>query len=267
MKIPHALATKIPENNRLERIWKLAQVDFKKRYYNDRLGLVWALLNPLFRVSVYYLAFNYLLGRSRIGVDNFALFLFSALIFWMALVAMIRKGMKVYIQKKYLIENIRVNVVDLYISHGVASGLGLMFNLFAYFIAAAAFGATISIHAIWVIPILLATLLLAATGISMVLTIVYINFRDINHLLDMVILLGFWTSGVIIPLDKIVEKYPIIEYLNPMIPFFYNVRAVLVYGTTPNFTALIISLIISMLIFALASILINIFAPKLYENI
>ena len=50
----------LPENNRLERIWKLAQVEFKKRYYNDRLGLVWALLNPLFQMGIYYLVFKYI---------------------------------------------------------------------------------------------------------------------------------------------------------------------------------------------------------------
>jgi len=35
-----------PESNRFERIWKLAQLDFKKRYYHDNLGALWSLLEP-----------------------------------------------------------------------------------------------------------------------------------------------------------------------------------------------------------------------------
>jgi ABC-type polysaccharide/polyol phosphate export permease len=65
-----------PENNRLERIWKLAQVDFKKRYYNDRLGLLWALINPIFKVIVYFLVFSLFF---KVQQENYGLYLFSGI--------------------------------------------------------------------------------------------------------------------------------------------------------------------------------------------
>jgi len=55
------LINRIPENNRVERIWKLAQLDFKKRYYNDNLGILWSLLEPLFRIGIYYFIFKVVL--------------------------------------------------------------------------------------------------------------------------------------------------------------------------------------------------------------
>lgn len=261
------LIEQIPENNRLERIWKLAQVDFKKRYYNDRFGLMWALLNPLFRVGIYYVAFNLILNRSRIGVDNFALFLFSGLIFWMTFVSTIRKGMRIYIQKKYLIENIRLNITDLYISHGISSLMGLSFNIIAFILASLFLGSNISIHAIWLIPIQTIVLLLLSVGISMILSIIYIYLRDINHFLDLIILLFFWTSGIIIPIQNIADEIPIISVLNPMIGYFENIRAVLVYNSTINLESLISVSVFSICIYTIGSILISTFAPKLYENI
>ena len=57
-KILRPLIKRLPENNRIELIWKLAQVDFKKRYYNDSLGLFWALLNPIFRILIYCLLYT-----------------------------------------------------------------------------------------------------------------------------------------------------------------------------------------------------------------
>ncbi|MFK7934051.1 MAG: hypothetical protein AB8G22_11130, partial [Saprospiraceae bacterium] len=57
-KVLRPVLEAIPANNRLERIWILAKVDFKKRYYHSSLGLVWALLNPIFQLSVYYTVFT-----------------------------------------------------------------------------------------------------------------------------------------------------------------------------------------------------------------
>jgi len=79
-KITAPVLRKIPENNRFERIWTLAKVDFKKRYYDSVLGMVWALLNPLLRLAVYTLAFEFIRNAQ---FENFHIYLFSALLCWM----------------------------------------------------------------------------------------------------------------------------------------------------------------------------------------
>ena len=112
-KIWKIITESAPENNRFERIWMLGKVDFRKRYYDSKLGLVWALINPLFRLCVFYYVFTVLFER---GGDNFVLHLFSGLIFWFFFVETTKKALVIFKQKKYLIENISFNKLDLFYS-------------------------------------------------------------------------------------------------------------------------------------------------------
>ena len=69
----------IRSSNKLERIWLLAKIEFKLRYYENKLGLLWALLKPISDIFIFYIAFEVVLKQ---GVPNFISFLFIALILW-----------------------------------------------------------------------------------------------------------------------------------------------------------------------------------------
>ena len=119
-----SIISRLPENNRFERIWKLAQIDFKKRYFNTKLGLLWAFINPIFRLFVYLFVFSWL-GRMR--REGFGFYIFSALIIWMAFSESSSKAIKLIKSKKYLIQNIQFNILDLYVSSNIAVFYGLVF--------------------------------------------------------------------------------------------------------------------------------------------
>jgi len=265
-QIKEILLSKLPENNRFERIWKLAQVDFRKNFYNDKLGLFWALLNPVMRLLVYYFAFTFLMERVREGIPNFALFLFSALIFWMEFTKTMKRGMKLLYQKRYLIENIKVNKIDLFISLGLASLIAFSFNLLAYLIIALILGNSFNINLIF-LPVLVLNLYLISLGTGMILSILYIYFKDINHLLDILILFGFWTSGVIFPTESIIDKFAFLYYINPFMGMFTNVREILVYGGDLNFVILNINLLTGILLYIIGVSTINKFSHRAFEYI
>jgi len=241
--------SRIENISRFERIWKLAQVDFKKRYYNDKFGIVWAFFNPIIRVMVFYYVFEHVINRTGLGIDNFALFLFSALIFWMAFVELIKTSMKIFRSKGYLIKNLKVNKIDLYLSNAVTSLLGLLFNITSYMLVATLFGTTFSFDNILLLPLLIITIYFIGIGLGMYLSICQIFFNDINHLIDIIILIGFWTSGVIFPSELILEKFPAIYYINPFIGIFDNLRNILLFDNPINITILTINMTIAIFIY------------------
>ena len=218
---------RLPENNRLERIWKLAQVDFKKRYYNHALGLLWALLNPLFRVAVYYIVFTQIIEMKRDDIEsNYALFLFIGIILWQLFVESAKKLMKILYVKKYLIENIEVAKIDLFLSSEFSIFYGFSFNLIAFAAASLAFGVVPGWDVLYLIVVLF-SIFLIGMGVGMILAVVYIFVRDIDHVMDIVFLLGFWTSGVFFKGDIILEKLPPLYYANPFVGIIINARAAL----------------------------------------
>ncbi len=186
------IAQYLPSNNRLERIWKIAQVDFQSRYYNDRLGLLWALIKPVFEACLYYVAFKYLLGYDK---EGFGLFLFGGIVTWMVFAEGSSRSIGILQSKSYLIENVQFKHLDLYFSHVASVFFAFLFNFSAFLVIAWLFGE----HITWLyfyLPIVFLTLFLMTMGASLILSTLQPFVKDITHLWDMTILTGFWVSGV-----------------------------------------------------------------------
>ena len=186
-KVLHPISSRLPERNRFERIWKLAQVDFKKRYYNDRLGLVWALLNPMFQIAIYYYVFTEIIQMER--VDNYAVFLFCGLVVWMGFKEAAAKGLNMIKAKRYLIENIQFNYIDLFISSTISVFMGLMFNTIAVIIACQVTGVTFTSNIMY-LPLIYLQLFCIGMGTAMILTTIRIYLNDVVHLWTMITIFG-----------------------------------------------------------------------------
>lgn len=238
----------LPENNRVERIWKLAQIDFMRRYYNDRLGLVWALLNPLFQIVVYYLVFTRVFGNRD---PNFVLILSSGILFWGVFAEITKGGMAVIQSKRYLIENIQFDKLDLFVSYALSVFMGFLFNLAVYLLLAVILDANINFNLLFVIPLLFNVFLLSV-GVSMLLSVMVLFFDDVRHLWDMLLFVGFWGSGVIYSMDLLVAKIPVLNYFNPFIGILTNCRNALLYGEPPHYWVFFYDLVFGIVLFLLA---------------
>lgn len=238
-KIFKPLLERLPENNRLERIWKLAQVDFKKRYYNDRLGLLWALLNPIFRIAVYYMFFKYVF---KINEENYGVMLFAGLLMWMTFAETAQRGMSLIGQKRYLIQNIQVKKIDLYISLVLSSFFGLAFNMLSYLIVCQFFGLTANIFYLF-IPLILIALFMICMGVAMVLSTIHIFLKDLNHAWDIIALFGFWSSGVFARADGMIQDFPPLKYAHPILGLIMNFRKITIYNQMPDMEVVMIGLV------------------------
>lgn len=251
-KILQPISKRIPENNRVERIWKIATVDFKKRYYNDNLGLIWALVNPLSQILVYYLVFTRIFQRNK---PNFALYLFSGILIWIAFAEATTTGAKLIKSKMYLIENIQFKWTDLYVSHMISISFGLVFNLLAYFIIALSTGVYFNYNIIY-LPLVLIQWFLISQSVAMILGVIAPIFDDFIHIWSILLLIGFWTSGIFFEGEFYFDSYAWYVYANPFIGIILNLRACLLYGNEfyplilgLNFTHCIILFLFSRFIF------------------
>lgn len=210
-------------NNRIERILKIAQVDFKKRYYNDRFGLLWALINPLTQIAIYYFVFTRIFNR---GGENYELYLFCGLAIWLAFAQATNTGMALLRVKRYLIENIQFDWLDLYYSHMISASIGLIFNLCAYCIILILKG--VSFGAYWyMFPVILLSWFFISMAVTILLGLLRPMFDDIVHIWGIAVLLGFWSSGIFYPGEFFFENYTWFLYLNPFVGLILNTRGCL----------------------------------------
>lgn len=221
MKIPYFILSKIPSNNRMERIWKLGQVDFKKRYYNDRLGLLWALIKPVFEAGIYFFVFKQVL---KTEIPNFALFIFLALILWTLFVESTKTGTHLLHAKRYLIENIQFNRFDLYISHMISGLIGFVFNFLAFMIIFLLLGIELK-SSFLLFPIIVIQMVILSLAATLILSNLQPFVKDINHLWDMVLLAGLFGSGIFYDPKIVIKMFDFSLYCNPFLGIMHNARA------------------------------------------
>ncbi len=254
----------LPENNRLELIWKLASIEFRKRYYDNALGVVWAMINPLFRLVVYYFAFTFLL---KVKMENYVLYLFSGLLFWMFFTECTKKSLSVLRTKRYLIENIQFNKLDLFVASAIGVFFGFIFNIIAYFIISLVSGIPLYGVSFVYVPILLLNMFLVALGFGILLATLHIYLRDIEHLWDMLLLAGFWCAPIFFPTDILFEKFPILIYLHPASGIIINFREVVLYGNSPYWGLFLYNMIYGLILLLVSIWLFNRYSHKAAEKL
>jgi ABC-type polysaccharide/polyol phosphate export systems, permease component len=250
-------------NTRIERIWKIAQVDFKRRYYNDRLGLIWALANPLTQIALYYFVFTRIFQRKE---EHFVLFLFAGLIFWLSFAQSTTFGLKVLTNKIHLLESVRFNWIDLYTSHMISMSFGLIFNLAAYLVLLILTGASLGGY-LYLLPVVLLTWYLLTAGASIILGLIRPVFEDISHIWSLLLMIGLWVTGIFFPGTFYFENYQWFIWLNPLVGLILNVRACLLEGNDLHVNLLLYDFAFGLILYLLALYLFRRYAKKVTEQL
>lgn len=218
------------ESNRLERIWMMAKMEFKLRYYENKLGLLWALIKPISMIIVYFIAFEIILGTA---VPNFPIYLFSGLMMWLFFVESTSGSIAILRTKRYLYEYTNMSKLEIYFSTMISNIIGLVFNLIVYFIAAAFTGIYPSFYALY-FPIIALSLIILCMGLALILSNLFILFKDITQIWGIVVSAGIFLSPIFLSGDLFTKKIPIINYLNPISGIIINTREVVMYNTNPD---------------------------------
>jgi len=255
------LYNKVNPGHRLERVWKIAHIDFKKRYYDSYFGLVWALFNPLFRICVYYFVFTVFFPRN---IENFALYLFSGLITWMYFKECTNKCMNTLMQKSYLIDSLQFHKIDLFYSSSISTLMGYLFNLLAYVLLALLLGISFN-WGFFLLFIIVLNLFFFSMATGMFLATIRIYFKDISYFWDLLTLLGFWTCPILFRGEAILEKLPILMYLNPVSGMILNSRAMLLDAGFPDWYWFIYDILFTIVLYFFAKYIFNKFSHRALE--
>ena len=184
--------------SRRELLSQLVGRETKARYKDSSLGLAWALFRPLMQLLVYYFAIGEVLGAAR-GVPSFAVFLFIGLTLW-ALWAEILSGSTTSIlgnaglvKKIYLPREIfpLSAVGSSLVNFGLQSII-----LIAAILVISEFRASLDLL---LIPLALVTLIVFATAMGLVLSALNVYFRDVQHFVEVYLIVFFWISPIVYP--------------------------------------------------------------------
>ena len=217
----------------------MAITDFKVKYDNSALGYLWSLLKPLLMFGTLYLVFSVFI---RWDVENYKLYLLLGIILWNFLSEVTLNSMVLLSGKAPILKKIYFPRWIIVIASSLTSVFTLLLNIVIFFVFFIFSGAEFH-HTIWLLAVYLVELYVFVVGVTLLLCAFYPKFRDVHHIWEVFVQLGFWATPIIYPISIVPEKYHTLIFLNPVARIIQGCRQALI-GSGSEFLSLSSHLII-----------------------
>jgi ABC-type polysaccharide/polyol phosphate export permease len=250
----------------MERMWLLAKIEFKLRYYENKLGLLWALLKPIMDICIYYVAFKVIL---RQNIPNFASYLFIGLIIWNFFLESTTGTVQILHTKKYLYEYSNMDKMEIYTSTLMSNSIGFFFNFLMFllfFNAVQAHGAGLSLYNFWIVPLFI-NLYFLSLAISLTLSTLYIIAKDIHQVWQVFTAMLLFLSPIFYSQEQFEARMPFFSYLNPISGIIINARRVLMQAQPPDYRLLVVDAVYAGLLLMLGVTLLAKLGAKASEKL
>jgi lipopolysaccharide transport system permease protein len=220
----------------LELLRTLLHRELRGRYRDSVLGSAWTLLQPLAMTAVYYFLFSFLFPNN--SIPNYALFILTALIIWnyfancMTLGTTAITGSADIVRKVWFRRELLPMAVVL--SQALTTTILLTIVVVVDVIVSPA-----ALKTVVLVPILFVLLTILCFGIACILSTANVFFRDVSHLINVILLPLFFMTPVFYSLDSFPRQPPhwvidILRYGNPVTPYIEAIRATAIEGTVPG---------------------------------
>jgi len=215
--------------NRRSLIGLLAFNDVKLRYRNSVLGFLWSFLEPLLMLTVLYFVFTNIF---KSDIENYPLYLLLGLIIWYMYSRATTMGLSSLTDRAGLLQKIHLRREIITISSCLTAFImmGFEFGAFAVFVIVFQFIPPITII---LLPLILLDLFILTVGISLVLSVLNVYFRDIRFIWQVIIQAGFFLSPIFYKLDIFPENIRAILSLSPFVHVLDISHELVLYGNLP----------------------------------
>jgi lipopolysaccharide transport system permease protein len=228
----------IPTPQVFEQLWIMAITDFKLRYANSILGYIWSLFKPFLIFLVLYVVFSFLM---QLDIAHYQLHLLLGIIIWNFFAETTLVGLHSFVSKAHLVTKLNIRRWIVVVASSITSLMTLLLNLIIFYVFLLFSTVAIRLPALTFIYIICALYLLTL-GLSLALSVLNVKFRDVIHIWELMLQMGFFLSPVIYPIEMIPIKYRIYFFMNPLTSIIQYSRQVLIVGEWPDVTGLGIAL-------------------------
>jgi ABC-2 type transport system permease protein len=186
-----------------ELLVNLVRKELRVKYKSSILGFFWSLLNPAMLLVVYYFVFSVVLGS---GIERFPIYLLSGLLVWNLFSVGLTTATgsvvgnagivnKVWFPREVLpLSAIGAALVHFFLQSVVMLGALLVFRH------------PVDWRFVPLLPVALVGLLLVLAGISLLLSAINVYLRDVQHLVELLLLAWFFACPIVYSYDLIAKK-------------------------------------------------------------
>lgn len=186
---------------------QLVRKELKVKYKESVLGFFWSMARPMLQIIIYYVAFTIFLGSQQ---PAFAIFVFTGLLAWGFFTDVVGGCTGSVVGNGALIKKTSFPREILPLSVVGAALVNFAFQLvvlaLALAVAALAGFRVVPNLDLLLVPLALAVAVVWATAVGLVLAGATVYLRDIQYLVDVMLLAGFWLAPVVYPITYAVDN-------------------------------------------------------------
>lgn len=214
-------------------IWKLAKNDFKKRYAGSYLGAVWAMVQPVITVVMYWLVFDAIMGSAGMAMRGgsdipFVLFLTAGLVPWFYFNEAWTNGTMALLEYNYLVKKVVFKISILPIIKVIGATFVHVFFVCILLLIAAFYGYTPTLYTLQIFYYSFCTFVLVL-ALSYTTCSLVVFMRDISQIISIMLQIGMWATPIMWNFDAISPTWAKILKLNPMV-YIVNGYRDAIYG-------------------------------------
>ena len=242
-------------------IWTLIRTDFKVRYHGTLGGFVWALAKPLVMFALLMGVFSFVFGSD----PDYRLNLIIGLFLWDFFGEGTKAGLVSLHSRGFLLTKARCPSWILVVTSISNSVITLaVFGVIILLVLLAA-GRPPTLEAIGFFVAYATALVGIVIGFSLGASVLFLRYRDLNQVWEVVTQAGFFFAPIIYPLGVVPERLHVYFYVWPPTPIIEFSRAALVRGTTPTATAHVLLALVVAICLAGGVMLFRRFEPRAAE--
>jgi ABC-2 type transport system permease protein len=210
----------------------LAVTDFKLRFFGSALGYVWTLMRPLLLFGVLYVVFTEIV-RFGGDVKHYPVYLLMAIVLFTYFSETTSRGVTSLVERENLLRKVRFPRLVIPLSVALHALFNLGLNLVVVFVFVLASGIDPRVEWLGLLP-LVALLVVFATGVTMLLSALYVRYRDMQPIWDVALQMLFYASPVIYVTSTFPDSVEQEAMANPLTAILTQARHLLVDPAAPT---------------------------------
>lgn len=208
-------------------IWKLAKNDFKKRYAGSSLGAVWAMIQPVVTVLMYWFVFQGILNQKYQAIADgvnvpYVLFLTAGLVPWFFFSEALGNGTASLLEYQYLVKKVVFNIDVLPVVRVTAALFIHSFFALVLLVVSMLYGYPPSLYMIQIVYYTLC-LYVFTLALSYITSAIVVFFRDLTQIIAIGLQLGMWATPVLWDISMADRWSPVIAKIIQLNPVCYVV--------------------------------------------
>jgi lipopolysaccharide transport system permease protein len=217
-----------------ELLFYKAYADLRSESERTYVGFLWWFIEPVISMLVFYFIFSYVLRR---GTEDYVAFLLTGMVAWKWFNSTLVSGARSIPINAALMQQVYVPkaIFPLVLVVSNTAKFSIAFLLLVVFLFAYGFEPNVQYAAL---PAVLGVQLLFIIGATWIVAGIMPFFPDIQILMDNVLRVAFFLSGIFFPISQIPESVRDYFYLNPMVTIIESHRAILMHGRWPDWSGL-----------------------------